>query len=154
VVDQLNGVKGFTANSTPVPTKTALRRQMLPSAHITIDGKRQVSNFQNLKAQCAFKLAEVVETHRLAIVPGGDQDEITEEFSQIKQRDMDKDGKLKIVGKDEVREAIGRSPDTGDTFIMRMYFELMKDAVGGTYEQSVSAINHRHVRRGIQQRGV
>jgi hypothetical protein len=36
---------------------------------------------------------------------------------------MDKDGKLKIVGKDEVKEAIGRSP-AGDTFIMRMYFEL------------------------------
>ena len=56
---------------------------------------------------------------------------------------MDKDGKLKIVGKDEVREAIGRSPDTADTFIVRMYFELLKDATGGTYEQSVSAINRR-----------
>jgi hypothetical protein len=77
------------------------------------------------------------------IKPGGDQDEITEEVSQIKQRDMDKDGKLKIVGKDEVREGIGRSPDTGNTFIMRMYFELLKDASGGTYEQSVSAINRR-----------
>jgi hypothetical protein len=90
----------------------------------------------------------------MAIKPGGDQDEITEEFSQIKQRDMDKDGKLKIVGKDEVREAIGRSPDTGDTFIMRMYSELLKDATGGTYEQSVSSINRRHVSRTIQQRGV
>ena len=66
---------------------------------------------------------------------------------------MDKDGKLKIVGK-EVKEAIGRSPDTGDTFIMRMYFEPLKDATGGTYEQSVSAINRRHVSRKIQQRGV
>ena len=37
---------------------------------------------------------------------GGDQDEIIEEFSQIKQRDMDKDGKLKVVGKDEVKEAM------------------------------------------------
>jgi hypothetical protein len=61
--------------------------------------------------------------------------------------------KLKIVGKDEVRKAIGRSPDTGDTFIMQMYFELLKDATGGTYEQSVSAINRRQVARTIQQRG-
>ena len=127
---------------------------MLPTPNLTIDGKRQLSSFQNLKTQCAFKLAELVETHRMAIKPGGDQDEITEEFSQIKQRDMDKDGKLKIVGKDEVREAIGRSPDTGDTFIMRMYFELLKDATGGTYEQSVSAISRRQVARTIQQRGV
>jgi len=66
---------------------------------------------------------------------------------------MDKDGKLKIVGKDEVKEAIGRSPDTGDTFIMRMWFELMKDATGGTYEQSVTAINRRAARREFVQRG-
>jgi phage terminase large subunit len=154
VVDQLTGVKGFMGGSSPVPTRSALRRQMLPTSSITIDGKRQLSSFQNLKTQCAFKLAELVENHRIAIKPGGDQDEITEEFSQIKQRDMDKDGKLKIVGKDEVREAIGRSPDTGDTFIMRMYFELLKDATGGTYEQSVSAISRRQVARTIQQRGV
>jgi hypothetical protein len=117
------------------------------------NSKRQLSAFQNLKTQRAFKLAELVENHRMAIVPSGDQGEITE-FSQIKQRDMDKDGKLKIVGKDEVREAIGRSPDTGDTFIMRMYFELLKDATGGPYEQSVSAISRRTVARTIQQRGV
>ncbi len=125
---------------------------MLPTVSLTLDGKRLVSNIQNLKAQCAFKLAEMVETHKLAIVPGGDRDEITEEFSQ---KDMDKVGKLKIVGKDEVKEAIGRSPDAGDTFIMRMWFELMKDATGGTYEQSVSAINRRGVMpRKIGQRGV
>jgi len=154
VVDQLTGVKGFMGGSTPVPTKTALRRQVMPSVHLTVDGKRHVSNFQNLKTQCAFKLAELVENHRLAIVPSGDQDEIMEEFAQIKQRDMDKDGKLKIVGKDEVREALGRSPDTGDTFIMRMYFELMKDATTGTHEQAVAAIQRRGTfPRKIQQRG-
>jgi hypothetical protein len=97
-------VKGFTANSTTIPTKTALQRQILPAAALTIDGKRQVSNVQNLKAQCAFKLAELVETHRLAIVPDGDPDEITAEFSQIKQKDMDKGGQLNIAG-DEVSES-------------------------------------------------
>jgi hypothetical protein len=157
VVDQLPGVKGFVAGSTPLPTKTALRRQTLPAANLTIEGGRQVANFQNLKAQCAFKLAELVETHRMAIRPGGDQDEIMEEFSQIKQKDMDKDGKLKIVGKDEVREALGRSPDTGDTFLMRMYFELLKDAAGNPnapYDQSVRDINRRQVRQTVTQRGI
>jgi phage terminase large subunit len=155
VVDQLTGIKGFMGGSTPLPTKSALRRQLLPSVNLTVDGNRHVSSFQNLKTQCAFKLAELVETHKLAIVPSGDQDEIMEEFAQIKQKDMEKDGKLKIVGKDEVREALGRSPDTGDTFIMRMYFELLKDATGGTYEQSVSAIHRRGViPRKIAPRGV
>jgi hypothetical protein len=70
---------------------------------------------------------------------------------------MDKDGKLKIVPKDEVREALGRSPDTGDTFLMRMYFELLKDAAGQTnapYERSVRNLNMKAALRKNQQRGV
>jgi hypothetical protein len=117
-----------------------------PIPHLTLEGARQIANFQNLKAQCAFKLAELVETHRIAARPGGDQDEITEEFSQIKQKDMDKDGKLKIVGKDEVREALGRSPDVADTFHMRMWFELIKDATTGTHEQATTAMQRWQMR--------
>ena len=134
-----------------------LRRQMLPIANITVEGKRQVAPFQHLKAQCAFKLAELVETHRIAAKPAGDQDEIAEEFAQIRQKDMDKDGKLKVVPKEEVREALGRSPDTGGTFIMRMYFELLKDATGqanAPYERSVRDINRHGVVRKAQPRGV
>ena len=86
-----------------------LRRQMLPSGQPHRGGKRLIANFQNLKAQCAFKLAELVETHRIAAETSGDQDEIIENVGQIKQKkDMDKDGKLKIIGKDEIREALGR----------------------------------------------
>jgi hypothetical protein len=48
------------------------------------------------------------------------------EFAQIRQKDMDKDGKLKIIPKEGAKEALGHSPDTGDTFIMRMYFELLR----------------------------
>jgi hypothetical protein len=39
-------------------------------SNLTIEGKRMVVNFQNLKAQCAFKLAELVETHRIAAKTG------------------------------------------------------------------------------------
>jgi phage terminase large subunit len=154
VVDQLTGVKGFVANSTPLPTRTAIRRQMLPPTHLTVDGRQMAANFMNLKAQCAFKLAELVETHKLAAKPGADQDEIMEELAQIKQRDADKEGKLKIVTKDEMKEALGRSPDTGDTFIMRMYFELIKDATTGTHEQAVADMNSRQMPRQRVQRGV
>jgi hypothetical protein len=70
---QLTGVKGFMGSSSPVPTRTALRRQMLPTPNLTLDGKRQLSAFQNLKTQCSFKLAELVENHRMAIKPGGDR---------------------------------------------------------------------------------
>jgi hypothetical protein len=99
--------------------------------HFNIEGTRQLAAFQHL-TQCAFKLAELVETHKIAAKPGGDQDEIMEDLSQIRQKDMDKDGKLKIVPKDEVREALGCSPDVGDSFLMRMCFELVRDAAGQT----------------------
>ena len=66
-----------------------LRRQMLPQANLTIEGKQHIAACQHLKAQCAFKLAELVETHRLAAKPLGDEDEITDDLTQIKQKDMD-----------------------------------------------------------------
>jgi hypothetical protein len=157
VVDQMPGVKGFVAASSPIPTRSMIRRQMLPTAALDLQGKRQIAAFQHLKAQCAFKLAELVETHKIAAKPGGDEDEIAEEFAQIRQKDMDKDGKLKIIPKDEVREALGRSPDTGDTFIMRMWFELLKDATGqinAPYDRSVRDMNRRAPMRKMTQRGV
>jgi hypothetical protein len=85
---------------------------------------------------------------------GGDQDEITEEFAQIKQKDMEKDGKLKIVGKDEVREALGRSPDVSDTFLMRMYFELLKDLTTGTHERATANMRRGQIQRKVVPRGV
>jgi len=90
-----------------------------------------------------------VETHKIAAKSGGDQDEITEDLLQIRQKDVENDGKLKIVPKEEVREALGRSPDLGDTFLMRMYFELLRDAAGQTnqpYERSVRELNARRHR--------
>jgi hypothetical protein len=157
VVDQMPGVKGFVAASSPIPTRTMLRRQMLPSANLTVEGKQQIAAFQHLKAQCAFKLAELVETHRIAAKPAGDQDEIAEDLAQIRQKDFDKDGKLKVVPKEEVREALGRSPDIGDTFLMRMYFELLKDAGGqqnAPYDRSVRDMNRRQLPRKIESRGI
>jgi hypothetical protein len=65
--------------------------------------------------------------------------------------------KLKIVPKEEVREALGRSPDVGDTFLMRMYFELLKDAAGNPnapYAPSVAVLRGRHGSREIRPRGV
>lgn len=151
VVDHLSGIKGFIAASVPVPTRQMIRRQMLPIQHRTLDGQQMVANFLNLKTQCIFKLAEMVETHKIAVKPSGDQDEIIEELSAMKQKDVDKDGKLKVVGKDEQREALGRSPDLGDTFVMRMFFELMRDATGA--EPGKRAM-HTLTRRTIEQRGI
>ena len=36
----------------------------------------------------------------------------------------DKEGKLEIVPKDDIKVMLGRSPDYGDALMMRMVFEL------------------------------
>ena len=40
------------------------------------------------------------------------------------RKNFDKDTKLQLIGKEEVKSAIGRSPDFSDALAMRMYYEL------------------------------
>lgn len=114
VVDQL-GCKGFVNNSTPLYSE----------------------NFENLKTQCSYKLAEMVNA---SLVYADIKDleltaKLIEELEQVKQRDMDKDGKKKIVPKDKVKEILGRSPDVCDMFMMRMFFEIKKEVAQRTIMQ-------------------
>lgn len=123
VVDHLPGVKGFMANSSALPTKA--QPDVKP-------------NYKNLKAQCSYLLADMVNTHAMAVdnvivseVEGvtGEvyEQHLIEELEQIKAKDPDKDdAKLQIVPKDEVKEKIQRSPDYSDALMMRMLFELKK----------------------------
>ncbi len=73
----------------------------------------------------------VVRDHRLAIpcATPDQQETIVEEMEQIKGRDVEKDGKLKIVDKDEIKQNIGRSPDFADCLSMRLFFELQPAAI-------------------------
>jgi phage terminase large subunit len=112
IVDHLKGIKGFVANHRAFENPVT----------------KEVENFENLKAQCAYKLADLVNTHKIAVTNSNETERqsLIEELEQIKSKDADKDGKRKIVAKDEVKKNIGRSPDYGDCFIMRMYFEVQK----------------------------
>lgn len=90
-------------------------------------------NFENLKAQCSYKLAEMVNQSKMylgAITDPEITSELIEELEQIKQKDMDKDTKKKIVPKDEVKELLGRSPDYADAVMMRMLPEVQPDDQG------------------------
>jgi len=126
VIDQLQGVKGFVNNSTPLQTKQPTRNQVITNH--SLESKREVMNFANLKAQCGFKLAELVETHKIAVTNAevSERETIAEELVTIKQKDPDKDGKLRLIPKEVIKEELGRSPDASDTFIFRMYFEILK----------------------------
>jgi len=126
VVDHLHGVKGFVANSSPLPTSTEIRQRFAKITHDLIPRR----NFANLKAQCAFKLAEMINEHHIAIRIPEMRDIIIEELTALlRQRDINKETKLAIKKKEDVKEELGRSPDIGDTIIYRMWFELQKEAV-------------------------
>jgi hypothetical protein len=48
---------------------------------------------------------------------------ITPELRMQRTYDADKDGKLRIMPKEKIKEYIGRSPDWLDCFTMRMFWE-------------------------------
>ena len=84
--------------------------------------------YANLKTECGYKLAELFDKITIsANVKSDVRDIINSELGQLKTYDADKDGKLKILPKDKIKENIGRSPDYLDNFIMRMYFEVAKN---------------------------
>jgi len=82
--------------------------------------------YQNLKTQCYYKLAELIQSNKLFIdCNNADiQDIITKELEQVKRDKIDQDGKLRILPKDKVKELIGHSPDYSDALAMRFYFDL------------------------------
>jgi hypothetical protein len=93
---------------------------------------RDKRNYDNLKSQCAFMLADKVNDSELSIefrCNQKEKEEIIEEFEQLKREDSD--GKMKLIKKDTMKDNIGRSPDWLDTFIMRMYFELAAPIYAG-----------------------
>lgn len=88
--------------------------------------KAMPQNFLNLRAQCYFKLAEYLNDRKMAIVLTNIdlRAQLSEELEQVKAKDIDKDRKLQIIGKDEIKARIGRSPDLADNLMMRMWFEF------------------------------
>jgi hypothetical protein len=85
-----------------------------------------VVEYQNLKTQCYYKLAEAIQQNKIYVncTDADIQDTISKELEQVKRDKIDQDGKLKILPKDKIKELIGHSPDYSDALAMRFYFEL------------------------------
>lgn len=110
--------KGFVNNSSPLENPIS----------------RTKDNFDNLKSQCYFKLAEKINNDELFIdCPSNFKQMIVEELEQIKQKSVDNDGKKGIIPKDKVKQLIGRSPDFSDMLAMRMWFEFKPKFVVGVW---------------------
>lgn len=125
VVDGLVGVRGFVANSTPIPTAAEIRTR---ESKIKSDFTPK-TNFRNLKTQCGYKLAELINEHKISFQVPNYREKIIEELTALlKAKEIDADKKLQLKPKEEVKEDLGRSPDIGDTIIYRVWFELKKEA--------------------------
>lgn len=83
-------------------------------------------NFDNLKSQCYFRLAERINKNGLYLICETEEVKqwIIEELEQVKQKLLDSDMKKGVIPKDKVKEILGRSPDFADAIMMREYFEL------------------------------
>jgi len=83
-------------------------------------------NYSNLKTQCYFKLAERISANEIYIECDDAEmrEKIEEELAQVRQKDVDKDGPLRLVPKEKIKEAIGRSPDFADALMMRCVFDI------------------------------
>jgi hypothetical protein len=85
-------------------------------------------NYQHLKAQCEYKLAELVQSAQIYIVDQTYRTQIIEELEALKRDKVDNDGKLTTQSKDKIKLTLGHSPDFLDMIKMRMYFEIYRVA--------------------------
>jgi len=118
VIDQIRGCRGFINNARAIEERRATKDL----------AKR--ANYANLKSQCYFKLCEQI---KLWIVHVNCdefvKEQLTQELLQIKIKDLDKDWKFAIEGKELVKERLWRSPDFSDCMAMRMLFELKRPKI-------------------------
>ena len=127
VVDRIPGCVPFVANSRPLADPAAAK------VRNTKTGKLEppVENYDNLKSQCAFRMAARMVRGEVFIYPdaaGANWDKIAEELAQWKRLNPDSDGKLRLIPKSTMKSALGRSPDDGDNFLMREMLELAAPA--------------------------
>lgn len=88
-------------------------------------------NYYNLQSQCCYKLAEHINESDIYIeceLSTQEREDIKEEMEQLKSYQSDKDGKMRILPKEQIKDNIGRSPDWRDLLMMRVYFDLLPPA--------------------------
>jgi hypothetical protein len=83
------------------------------------------NEFGNLKDECAFKLAEMINNRTIKVICTSEQEEeIKSEISICLKRDNINIDKKKIIKKDKMKEFLGHSPDYLDMLLMKMLFHV------------------------------
>ena len=85
------------------------------------------TQYMNLKADCYFRLGELIDKNEITF-PVRYQEDIIKELELVRRVDPDKEGKLRVTSKDTISQRTGGiSPDIADAIMMRAYFELNRN---------------------------
>lgn len=89
-------------------------------------------NYNNLKSECGFKLAELICERKLHVICDQQtQERLSLELEVLMAAEIDNDTKKKsLVGKDRQKAILGHSPDILDALIMLMVFEVKPKSRG------------------------
>jgi phage terminase large subunit len=89
-------------------------------------------DFNDIKSECAWLLASLINQRDIYIVCSKEQQEIIKkELSTcLKKDNVDSDGKNKLISKIEMKKNLGHSPDYLDMLIMGMIFKIMPKRKG------------------------
>lgn len=96
-------------------------------------------NFTNLKSQCYVKLGDYIKEGKISINLSDPLlvDDLTQELLVIKLKDLDKDKRISVQSKDEIKKVLGRSNDLSDCMMMRMLQEVKTLKASGRYAISI-----------------
>ncbi|MFP5260984.1 MAG: terminase large subunit domain-containing protein [Blastocatellia bacterium] len=124
----LDGIIGYKSSYGPIKTDIDIVR--LPNVHYLKDAPL-TSEYKNLRSQCIFILADLVNNHKIASrVTGRQKEAVIEELSAYQDASKG-DGKRMATPKEDIKELLGRSPDASDCYIMRMYFVITAKMLPG-----------------------
>lgn len=129
----LDGIVGYKSSYSAIKTDQDISR--LPNVHYTKDATL-TSDFKNLRSQCVFTLADLVNNHKIASKLSGKAKETILEELALYQDASKGDGKRMATPKEDLKEMLGRSPDDSDTWIMRMYFVVRGTLAPGQSEEA------------------
>lgn len=129
----LSGIVGYKSSYGAMRTDQDPTK--LPNVHYRKDAPL-TSEYKNLRSQCVFTLAGLVNNHNIAvkIEDVRIKEAIIEELA-LYQDASQGDGKRMPTEKDDIKALLGRSPDVSDTLIMRMYFEIRSKLLPEQSEQ-------------------
>lgn len=135
----LDGIIGYKSSYQAIKTDQDIVR--LPNvSQLNNPLIPRITDYKNLRNQCIFTLASLVNDHKIASkVTGRQKESIIEELS-VYQNVAVTDGKRMATTKEDVKEIIGHSPDASDTWIMRCYFYIMANMIPGQSELTSKVI--------------